>query len=173
MGRWRPPPEKSAPYITAEGAQKLQQELKQLWKVERPETTAIVKAAAANGDRSENGDYIYGKQRLRELDRRIQYLSKRLDAVTIVDKTPKNQSKIFFGAWVTLWIEDLDEEDRSHTDNEKRYRIVGYDEIDAKKQWISVDSPLAKALLGKSVDDEVSYKAGDKNFLVTIIDISY
>jgi len=164
MGRWRPAPPKSSPYITAEGAERLQAELKHLWKVERPETTAIVKAAAANGDRSENGDYIYGKQRLRELDRRIRYLSKRLDALNVVDRLPPDQSKVFFGAWV--WVEDEDGE-------ELCVRMVGYDELDAKLNWISVDSPLAKALRGKRVDDEVSYPTPDGVSEVYIVRISY
>ena len=102
MARWRPAPPKTSPYITAEGARRLQEELKQLWKVDLPEVTATVKAAAANGDRSENGDYIYGKMRLRELDRRIRYLSKRLDNLNVVDQLPSDQSKVFFGAWVSL-----------------------------------------------------------------------
>lgn len=149
MSRWRPAPPKSSPYITAEGAAKLQAELKQLWKIDRPDITAVVKAAAANGDRSENGDYIYGKQRLREIDRRVRYLSKRLDELNIVERAPDDQTRIHFGAWVT--IEKKDGEELS-------IRIVGYDEIDASKNWISVDSPLAKAIIGKQVDDEISYQ---------------
>jgi len=164
MARWRPAPPKTSPYITAEGAHRLQEELKQLWKVDRPEVTATVKAAAANGDRSENGDYIYGKMRLRELDRRIRYLSKRLDVLNVVDRLPKDQGKVFFGAWVTLEIEDAEE---------FTVRIVGYDEIDAKQNWISVDSPLAKAALGKRVDDEVSYSTPGGSVLAYIVNISY
>ena len=149
MSRWRPAPPKSSPYITAEGAAKLQAELKQLWKIDRPDITAVVKAAAANGDRSENGDYIYGKQRLREIDRRVRYLSKRLDELNIVERAPDDQTRIHFGAWVAIEKEDGEE---------LSIRIVGYDEIDASKNWISVDSPLAKAIIGKQVDDEISYQ---------------
>ena len=164
MGRWRPPPPKTSAYITQAGADRLQAELKQLWKVERPQVTAVVKAAAANGDRSENGDYIYGKQRLRELDRRIRYLSKRLDALTVVDRLPGDQSKIFFGAWVSL------ENDQGE---EFTVRIVGYDEIDAKLNWISVDSPLAQAVLGKCLDDEVKYPTPEGQKEACIVDIKY
>ena len=164
MGRWRPPPPKTSAYITQEGADRLKAELKQLWKVERPEITAVVKAAAANGDRSENGDYIYGKQRLRELDRRIRYLSKRLDALIVVDRLPRDQSKVFFGAWVSL------ENDQGE---EFTVRIVGYDEIDAKLNWISVDSPLAQAVLGKCLDDEVKYPTPEGQKEACIVDIKY
>lgn len=164
MGRWRPAPPRTSPYITAKGAERLQAELKQLWKIDRPEVTAIVKAAAANGDRSENGDYIYGKQRLRELDRRIRYLSKRLDVLTVVDRLPKEQDKVFFGASVTL---------ENPEGEEFRVRIVGYDEIDAKLNWISIDSPLAKALLGKRVDDEVQYDIPSGKAEAYVVKIEY
>ena len=106
MGRWRPPQKRSSAYITRAGAERLQAELTHLWKVERPEVTAAVSAAAKNGDRSENGDYIYGKKRLREIDRRVRYLGKRLDELTVVDRAPSDHSKVFFGAWVTLEKED-------------------------------------------------------------------
>jgi len=164
MSRWRPAPPKTSAYITAEGAAKLHTELKQLWKKDRPETTAIVKAAAANGDRSENGDYIYGKQRLRELDRRIRYLSKRLDILNVVDQLPRDQSRVFFGAWVTF---------ENEQGNAFQVRIVGYDEIDAKRNWISVDAPLAKAALGKSIDDEIQYETPTGKAEAYIMDIDY
>ena len=164
MGRWRPAPPKSSPYITADGAVKLQQELKHLWKIERPEVTAIVKAAAANGDRSENGDYIYGKQRLREIDRRVRYLSKRLDELHIVDRAPEDPSRVYFGACVKLETEG---------DQELSVRIVGYDELDAAKNWISVDSPLSRAALGKSVDDEVKYQTPEGQVTAWITEINY
>lgn len=162
MGRYRPPSPKSAPYITPEGAQALEQELKQLWKVERPTVTATVHEAAKNGDRSENGDYIYGKKRLREIDRRVRYLSKRLDEVTIVDRAPNDREKIFFGALVS--VED------SHG-KEHHFHIVGADEIDPKQNKISIDSPMAKQLLGKTLDDEiiVTTEAGKKTWFVTKI----
>ena len=102
MSRYRPPRTPSSPYITAQGATKLRDELQQLWKVERPIVTAAVNEAAKNGDRSENGDYIYGKRRLREIDGRVRYLSKRLESITIVDQLPTDQNRVYFGAWVTV-----------------------------------------------------------------------
>ncbi len=146
MGRWRPAQKRGSAYITPAGAQRLQAELTHLWKVERPEVTAAVSAAAKNGDRSENGDYIYGKKRLREIDRRVRYLGKRLDELTVVDRIPSDQSKVFFGAWVTLEKED---------ESTVCYQIVGPDEFDVNKGQISMDSPLARALMGKRVDDEI------------------
>ena len=164
MGRWRPPSEKKSNYITAEGAELLTQELRQLWKVERPAVTAVVSAAAKNGDRSENGDYIYGKKRLREIDSRVRYLTKRLDAATVVDRKPSDSNRVFFGAWVT--VEDDD-------GNESRYRIVGPDEFDRAPNFISMDGPLAKALLGKHLDDEVSFATVEGERTVAIIAIEY
>lgn len=146
MGRWRPPRKQGSPYITPEGAAALDAELKQLWKVERPKVTNDVHEAAKNGDRSENGDYIYGKKRLREIDSRVRFLTKRLDQLTIVERAPDDQNRIFFGAWVTLVDDD---------DNTKTYRIVGPDEFNISESKLSVDSPLAKALLKKQRDDEV------------------
>ncbi len=167
MGRWRPAPPKSSPYITVDGAEKLSAELKHLWKVERPEVTAVVKAAAANGDRSENGDYIYGKQRLREIDRRVRYLSKRLDELNVIDRIPEDESKVYFGAWVTL------EKDNKDNEEEICVRIVGYDEIDAKQNWISVDSPLSKSLIGKTIDDEIQYSTPEGNTTAWVTSIRY
>jgi len=164
MGRYRPPREPSSPYITAEGAKQLRDELRQLWKVERPQVTAVVHEAAKNGDRSENGDYIYGKRRLREIDSRVRYLTNRLEDVTIVDRIPGNTSKVFFGAWVTL----EDDDGKSVC-----YRIVGADELDTRKGYISVDSPLAKALIGKNLDDEISLKLQGKNHQYLVTDIRY
>ena len=162
MSRYRPPQARGACYITAEGAKTLREELHQLWKIERPQVTATVHEAAKNGDRSENGDYIYGKRRLREIDRRVRYLTKRLDEMEIIDRTPTDQSKIYFGAWVT--VEDDD-------GNEKTYRIVGPDEFDIKRGYISMDSPLARALLGKRVDDEARYQTpeGERNLYIVAI----
>lgn len=164
MGRWRPPGEKKSNYITVEGAELMTQELRQLWKVERPQVTSVVSAAAKNGDRSENGDYIYGKKRLREIDSRVRYLTKRLEAVTIVDRKPTDTNKVFFGAWVTV------ENDQGH---ERRYRIVGPDEFDRKPEFISMDGPLAKALLGKFLDDEVSFNTAEGEKTVAIVAIEY
>lgn len=149
MGRYRPPRKPGSCYITREGEKALRDEVYQLWKIERPEVTAIVHEAAKNGDRSENGDYIYGKRRLREIDSRVRFLSKRLDSVEIVDRTPADQNIIYFGAWVT--VED-------DTETAYSYRIVGPDEFDLASNKLSMDSPLAKALLGKRVDDEVLFK---------------
>ncbi len=145
MGRWRPPQPKKSPYITADGYAVLDQELKALWK-RRADVTRALSAAAAEGDRSENAEYIYRKKELAGIDRRIRYLQKRLPDLTVVDSTPSDPNKIFFGAWVTL----EDDEGEEHT-----YRIVGPDEFDPEKGWISMDSPMAKALMKKGVDDEV------------------
>lgn len=138
-------------------------ELHQLWKVERPQVTHIVHEAAKNGDRSENGDYIYGKRRLREIDSRVRYLTKRIENATIVEDKPRDPSKVFFAAWVT--IEDQD------NGNQETYRLVGSDELDPKLNWISIDSPMARALVGKAIDDEVNVKtpAGDRRFVITAI----
>lgn len=163
MGRYRPPRPKSSPYITAEGAAKMRAELRELWKVERPQVTQVVHEAAKNGDRSENGDYIYGKRRLREIDSRVRYLTKRLEDATIVEDKPRDPSKVFFAAWVTVENEE--------TGEEQTYRLVGSDEIDPKLNWISIDSPMAQALIGKSIDEDANVKtpAGDRCFIVTAI----
>ncbi|WP_134079763.1 transcription elongation factor GreB [Haemophilus haemolyticus] len=133
-------------YITRQGWNELDQELKFLWKEERPKVTQAVSDAAALGDRSENAEYIYGKRRLREIDRRVRFLTKRLEVLQIVDYNPKQEEKIFFGAWVELENEDGEI---------KQYRIVGCDEFAPAKNWISIDSPVARALIGKTLDDEV------------------
>ena len=134
------------PLITREGYDKLKQELDFLWRQERPEVTKKVTWAASLGDRSENAEYIYGKRRLREIDRRVRFLSKRLEVLQIVDYHPHQEGKVFFGAWVELENEEGEV---------KQYRIVGCDEFDPAKQWISIDSPVARALIGKQVDDEI------------------
>ncbi|MBV0932604.1 transcription elongation factor GreB [Marinobacterium weihaiense] len=165
MGRWRPPQPKSSPYITLEGYERLNEELKYLWKVKRPEVTQAVKEAAAQGDRSENAEYIYGKKQLREIDRRVRYLSKRLEHIKVVDRVPDDPSRVFFGAWVTLVGEE---------DQERRYRIVGGDEIDPAKGHISIDAPLARQLLKKQVGDEVCLERADADELwLEIIAIDY
>ena len=163
MGRWRPPQRRGSAYITPAGAAELQRELTHLWKVERPEVTAAVHEAAKNGDRSENGDYIYGKRRLREIDRRVRYLTKRLDELTIVDRCPQDRDKIYFGAFATLETEEGEE---------VTYQIVGPDEFDLSAGRLSMDSPLGRALLGKRVDDEITLHTpeGDQYFSVTRID---
>lgn len=147
MSRYRPPRPRSSPYITREGHAALQAELTHLWKVKRPEVTRKVAEAAALGDRSENAEYIYGKKQLREIDSRIQFLSKRLDELEVVERTPPDTDKVFFGAYVTL--EDMDGQTLV-------YRIVGADEAAQQAGYISVDAPLARALIGKRLFDEVT-----------------
>ena len=158
MSRWRPPSEKSSPYITREGYAVLQAELQALWK-RRGDVTQALAAAAAEGDRSENAEYIYRKKELREIDRRIGYLQKRMPDLKVVSESPAERSRVFFGAWVTL------EDSRGE---ETEYRIVGPDEFDPTKHWISMDSPLAKALLKKAVDDQVQVKtpAGEGHYYI-------
>ena len=158
-------PAPAARYITPEGFSRLRLELEDLWKVQRPKITAEVSAAAAQGDRSENAEYIYGKKKLREIDRRIRYLSKRIDSLTVVDpKTQAQTDKIFFGAWFTI----EDEDGRQST-----YRIVGPDEFDVKKRQISIESPLAKALIGRGVDEEVVVNRPKGEVEVVILKVWY
>ena len=163
MGRYRPPRASGSPYITPEGEAALRAELHALWKVERPEVTKAVSAAAANGDRSENGDYIYGKKRLREIDARVRFLRKRLDALTVVSEPLGEKNKVWFGAWVT--IED-------EAGEEQRWRIVGPDEFEVSEGKISCDSPLGRALLGKPIDAEVEIQTpeGVSHWSVTKIE---
>ena len=139
-------------------------ELHQLWKVERPQVTNAVHEAAKNGDRSENGDYIYGKRRLREIDSRVRFLNKRLDEVEVVTRVPDDRDKVFFGAWVTL---------EDEAGQEQRWRIVGPDEFDVKAGKLSMDSPMARAILGKRLDDEVSVQTPSGPQTVYITDINY
>jgi transcription elongation factor GreB len=163
MGRYRAPSPKSSPHITAQGRRALEDELRSLWK-RRAEVTRALSAAAAEGDRSENAEYIYRKKELREIDRRIRYLQKRLPELQVVREKPSDTGKVFFGASVTL------EDENGKT---VCYRIVGADEFDPAQGWISIDSPMATALLKKSLDDEVRVETpgGPVNF--TIVDISY
>jgi transcription elongation factor GreB len=162
--RDRAPPPKRSGYITRGGAAKLRAELDQLWTVERPRVTQVVADAAAQGDRSENAEYIYGKRRLREIDRRVRFLSKRLDEVVVVVEAPDDPSRAFFGAYVT--IEDDD-------GTEATYRIVGPDEFDVDNGWISMDSPVAKALLGRREGDEVMVRRPKGDVIYTIVAIAY
>ncbi len=163
MSRWKPPRPKSSPYISPEGYKILETELKTLWE-KRKHVVKAITAAAAEGDRSENAEYIYRKKELRGIDGRIHFLQKRLPSLTIVSKTPDNQEAVFFGAWVTLEKEN---------EEEVCYRIVGPDEHSHKNEYISMDSPLAKALLKKSVDDEVVIKNELQQTSYFIIDIQY
>jgi transcription elongation factor GreB len=164
MGRYRPPRKRGSTYITPEGEAQLRVELHQLWKIERPQVTASVHEAAKNGDRSENGDYIYGKRRLREIDSRVRFLNKRLDELQVVTEKPGDRDRVFFGAWVTL-------EDDSG--KEQRYRIVGPDEFDLKAGKLSMDSPMARSLLGKRLDDEVCVHSPGGEQTVYITGIRY
>ncbi|MEX6323461.1 transcription elongation factor GreB [Providencia hangzhouensis] len=150
--------------ITREGWDALDKELKYLWKEERPRVTQSVSEAAAQGDRSENAEYIYGKKRLREIDRRIRFLSKRLDQLRIIEPDPRQEGHVFFGAWVKL--EDENE-------NIRIFRIVGADEFNPTKQWISIDSPVARALIGKQVDDEITVNTPGGQVTYFVLEISY
>lgn len=145
MGRYRPPQPVGSKYITAQGYKRLTEEHDYLWRKKRPEVTRILSAAAAEGDRSENAEYIYRKKELREIDARVRFLRKRLDDMVIVDRIPKDADKVYFGAWVTI---------ENEAGDENTYRIVGPDEFDPKLGYISMDSPMGKALLGKALNDE-------------------
>lgn len=145
MSRWRPPAEKSTALITGEGHARLKMELDDLWRVRRPEVVNALAAAAAEGDRSENAEYTYRKKQLGEIDRRVRYLSKRLETLRVVDSIPADRDAVFFGA--TVEVENI------ASGEVTRHRIVGPDETDAKLGWISIDSPLARAMLKKHVDD--------------------
>jgi transcription elongation factor GreB len=163
MGRYRPPQATGSKYITPEGARRLREELDGLWRVERPRVTQAVSEAAAQGDRSENAEYTYGKRRLREIDRRVRFLRKRLDGMVIVEQRPTDPNRVFFGAWVAVEADD---------GGESRYRIVGPDEFDTAPGYISMDSPLGRALLGKRLDDEITAElpGGLRTFVIVAID---
>ena len=165
MGRWRPPAPGSTALITRGGHQCLKSELDDLWRVKRPEVVRALAAAAAEGDRSENAEYTYRKKQLGEIDRRVRYLSKRLQALKVVDAAPSDRDAVFFGAEVEL--ENIASGERV------RYRIVGPDETDAQRGWISIDAPLARAMLKKRVDDEFEamLPAGAVRF--AIVEVSY
>jgi transcription elongation factor GreB len=155
-----------SPYITPEGQKRLHEEISYLWKIKRPQVTQAVAEAAAMGDRSENAEYIYGKKQLRQIDARIRFLGKRLNELIVVDRTPDDTSRVFFGAWVE--IEDSQ-------GSVYRYRIVGADEFDPGRNFISVDSPMAKSLLRKEEGDEVvvSRPTGPVTFVVKSICYSF
>jgi transcription elongation factor GreB len=145
MSRWRPPAVASTAVITADGHARLKSELDELWRLRRPEVVRALAAAAAEGDRSENAEYTYRKKQLGEIDRRVRYLGKRLEALRVIESVPTDPSAIFFGAWFRVESEDGEEHE---------YRIVGPDETDATRGWISIDSPLARAALKRRADDE-------------------
>jgi transcription elongation factor GreB len=164
MGRFRAPPPAGSKYVTAAGARRLRDELELLWREERPRVTQAVAAAAAQGDRSENAEYTYGKRRLREIDRRVRFLRRRLEGMVIVDQPPADPQRVFFGAWVQLEAED---------GTRARYRVVGPDEFDMAPGYISMDSPLGKALLRRRIDEEVTVEAPGGSRLYLIVAIEY
>lgn len=164
MPRQRLPRPTSSAYITPAGERRLRAELDQLWRVKRPQVVQAVADAAALGDRSENAEYIYGKKQLREIDRRVRYLKKRLDELIVVDRPPADPGRVYFGARVRLQTEAGDEVE---------YRIVGADELDTANGHISIDAPLARALLKKTIDDEVVVQLPTGRARYTVLDIRY
>jgi transcription elongation factor GreB len=163
MSRYRPPQPPSSPYITPDGYERLQEELKTLWK-RRADVTKALAAAAAEGDRSENAEYIYRKKELREIDRRIGYLQRRLPNLKVVTEKPTDMQRVFFGAFVTLEDDD---------GQQSEYRIVGADEIDTTKGWISLDAPVAKALMKKAIDDDVEVATPSGKTRYRIVKVRY
>ena len=164
MGRWRAAEKPGSPYITPEGASRLREEIRYLWQKLRPEVVKALSAAAAEGDRSENAEYTYRKKQLGEIDRRIRYLSKRIDVMKIVDRPPADISIIRFGARITL---------QTTSEGRVDYRIVGVDETDAAKGFISIDSPVARALLGKTVGDTTEVELPECLARIEVIAIHY
>ena len=164
MSRWRPPAATSTAIITRAGYEQLRSELNELWRLRRPEVVKALAAAAAEGDRSENAEYTYRKKQLGEIDRRVRYLSKRLESLKVIEQLPSDLGAVFFGASIEL--EDM------ATGEIVRYRLVGPDETDAARGWISIDSPLARAVLKKRVDDEfeAALPNGVRRFLVAAVD---
>lgn len=165
MSRWRPPAEKSTALITRGGHDRLKSELDELWRIKRPEVVKALAAAAAEGDRSENAEYTYRKKQLGEIDRRVRYLSKRLPSLRIVDTVPTDPEAVFFGAQVEV--------ENVASGESQRYRIVGPDETDARAGWISIDSPLARAMLKKRLDDEFEAMLPGGAARFVIVDVSY
>jgi transcription elongation factor GreB len=164
MSRYRPPQIPGSKYITPEGKKRLSDEFEFLWREKRPEVTAALAAAAAEGDRSENAEYIYRKKQLREIDSRIHHLKNRLEHIVVVDSAPSDPSRVFFGAWVRL--EDSE-------GNSVEYRIVGPDEFDPEKNLISMDAPMAMALMRKAEGDEVTVKRPKGEMVFTIARVQY
>ena len=165
MGRWRPPAEHGTALVTPEGQARLKAELDDLWRVQRPEVVRALAAAAAEGDRSENAEYTYRKKQLAGIDRRVRYLGKRLQVLRVVDTVPTDPEAVYFGAWVE--VERLDNGELA------RYRIVGPDETDAALGHISIDSPLARVLLKKRVDDEVEAELPGGRARFAIVGVDY
>jgi transcription elongation factor GreB len=170
VSRYRPPTTPGSKYITPEGAKRLRDELDRLWLDERPRVTLAVSEAAAQGDRSENAEYTYGKKRLHEIDRRVRFLRKRLEGMVIVDPgaTPggarRDPDRVYFGAWIQL----------EHSTGDLRwYRLVGPDEFDMAADYISMDSPLGRGLLGKRLDEEITVPLPSGADTVTIVAVRY
>ena len=164
MGRFRPREPAGSKYITPEGERRLRRELEQLWREERPRVTQAVAAAAAQGDRSENAEYTYGKRRLREIDRRVRFLRRRLQGMVVVERPPAEAGRVFFGAWVLLEAKDGER---------ARFRIVGPDEFDMAPGYISMDSPLGRALMRRALDEEVTVEAPGGSRVYSIVAIEY
>jgi len=164
MSRYRPPRPRGSTYITPEGAERMRREVAQLWSVERPRVTRAVSEAAAQGDRSENAEYIYGKKQLRAIDSRLRFLTKRLEDLTVVDRVPDDTTRVYFGAWV-----ELEDEEGAV----QRYRIVGPDEADAAHGRLSMDSPLARALMRRREEDEVVVQSPQGEVVLTLLEIRY
>ncbi|MDE2157187.1 MAG: transcription elongation factor GreB [Xanthomonadaceae bacterium] len=164
MSRWRPPSPGSTAIITREGFEQLKAELDHLWHTVRPEVVKAITAAAAEGDRSENAEYIYRKKQLAEIDRRARYLTRRIPSLKVAEGAPGDRERAFFGARIEL--ENIDTGEILH------YRIVGPDETDAKRGWISIDSPIARAALKKRVDDEFAAElpGGPARFALVAVD---
>jgi transcription elongation factor GreB len=157
-------PRSGSKYSTPEGARRLRAELDELWLIERPAVTRAVAEAAAMGDRSENAEYFYGKRRLREIDRRVRFLRERLDGMKVVSEPPSERGRVFFGAWVTI---------EGGAGAAARHRIVGPDEFDREPGYVSMDSPLGRALLGKRVGDEIEVQLPGGRRTVEITAIEY
>ncbi len=164
MGRYRTPAPRGSKYITRAGAERLRRELDALWREERPRVTQAVQAAAAQGDRSENADYTYGKRRLREIDGRVRFLRKRLEGMVVVEQAPADPRRVFFGAWVVLEAQD---------GTRSRHRIVGPDEFDMAEGYISMDSPLGRALLARTLEDEILVETPAGSRTLAIVAIEY
>jgi transcription elongation factor GreB len=167
VSRYRPPTPPGSKYITPEGAKRLRDELDELWQVERPRVTQAVAEAAAQGDRSENAEYTYGKKRLHEIDRRVRFLRKRLEGMTIVDTQAesgrRDPNRVYFGAWVQI----------ESSRDLKWYRVVGPDEFDMAEDYLSMDSPLGRGLLGRRIDDEVTVTLPGGTSVLTVIAVGY
>ena len=164
MGRFRRPAPAGSRYITPQGERRLREELDRLWREERPRVTQAVAAAAAQGDRSENAEYTYGKRRLREIDRRVRFLRARLEGMVVVTQPPTDCGRVFFGAWVTLEAED---------GARMRHRVVGPDEFDLAPGYVSMDAPLGRSLMRRAVGEEVTVQAPGGARTLTIIAIEY